>query len=467
VDNIYKLIFILILIAYSNIAAADTYPAVTGYQNPNTGVHYGSLSAACTSIGTQWVPDDDGLRCKSTDSFGNVTYRTNMTYSSCPAGGSLSGSTCIDAPVCDAGLERNLTTGICEAPAECPAGQFRNTNPVTGCQAPTCPSSSSTVNFSPVFDPDGQHYTCQSFDVQQCTPPETDNGYGICGVAECLTSEVLNPSTGVCQVPPNCASAERYDASSNSCVLRPLECPGNSHPNTANDQCLPNAPLACPSGQHDDGTYNCIADDVSACNSNQQAGMINGTPQCITKPNLDTAQQAAEDAAQNFVQKSTDLKSAATANQSAQTALAANPSDSALQSAATGAAAELETARAEAEKASSEAMAAAQAVQSDYLNSIDQTLKGEKAKDDADRKAGFGEVPDSDVLTETPWEVSTGTISNTSGSCPAAETMNTGSVGAITISYQPMCDFASMVRPLIIAFAWLSAALISYGAVKG
>lgn len=47
------------------------------------------------------------------------------------------------------------------------------------------------------------------------------------------------------------------------------------------------------------------------------------------------------------------------------------------------------------------------------------------------------------------------------GSCPAPIT-----VKGITWSYQPICDFATAIRPLIIGFAWLSFAFIVAGTVR-
>lgn len=49
------------------------------------------------------------------------------------------------------------------------------------------------------------------------------------------------------------------------------------------------------------------------------------------------------------------------------------------------------------------------------------------------------------------------------GSCPADVTT---SAFGITFSYQPFCDFATAIRPLIIGFAWLSFAFIVAGTVR-
>jgi len=44
--------------------------------------------------------------------------------------------------------------------------------------------------------------------------------------------------------------------------------------------------------------------------------------------------------------------------------------------------------------------------------------------------------------------------------------MNLKTGGSITMSYQPYCDFASGINPLIITFAWLSAGLLVIGGGK-
>ncbi|MDD2609640.1 MAG: virulence factor TspB C-terminal domain-related protein [Giesbergeria sp.] len=50
------------------------------------------------------------------------------------------------------------------------------------------------------------------------------------------------------------------------------------------------------------------------------------------------------------------------------------------------------------------------------------------------------------------------------GSCPAPRTINIASAGrSYELSFQPLCDFANGVRPIIIALAWLSATLSFVG----
>ncbi|MDD4972597.1 MAG: virulence factor TspB C-terminal domain-related protein [Paludibacter sp.] len=125
-----------------------------------------------------------------------------------------------------------------------------------------------------------------------CAPPKFYNLFGVCEIPECPTSQVSNINTGACQTPPTCSYTEHYDNATNSCVLNPLSCPTHSHANSTNDACLPDAPLACPNGQHDDGNYHCVADDVAACKKNQQSGYINNVLQCIPRTNKHETNQA-------------------------------------------------------------------------------------------------------------------------------------------------------------------------------
>lgn len=53
------------------------------------------------------------------------------------------------------------------------------------------------------------------------------------------------------------------------------------------------------------------------------------------------------------------------------------------------------------------------------------------------------------------------------GQCMADKTLSMATMGkSITFTYKPICDLASMVRPLILALAWLLAGWIMVGAVK-
>lgn len=78
--------------------------------------------------------------------------------------------------------------------------------------------------------------------------------------------------------------------------------------------------------------------------------------------------------------------------------------------------------------------------------------------------ADFGTPPAPDSLSTLEVPVNpTVTPIGGAGSCPADVT--TSHFG-ITWSYQPICDFADAIRPLIIGFAWLAFAYIVAGTVR-
>lgn len=76
----------------------------------------------------------------------------------------------------------------------------------------------------------------------------------------------------------------------------------------------------------------------------------------------------------------------------------------------------------------------------------------------------YGQTPAAEPLNTLEVPVSpTVTPVGGAGSCPADITT---SIYGLTWSYQPICDFASAIRPLIIGFAWLAFAYIVAGTVR-
>lgn len=54
-----------------------------------------------------------------------------------------------------------------------------------------------------------------------------------------------------------------------------------------------------------------------------------------------------------------------------------------------------------------------------------------------------------------------------SGSCPAPMSLNLGIINrTVEVSYQPFCDFLDMIRPLVIAGAWLLSAFMYVGVLR-
>lgn len=67
--------------------------------------------------------------------------------------------------------------------------------------------------------------------------------------------------------------------------------------------------------------------------------------------------------------------------------------------------------------------------------------------------------------TEVPLSITPDGGFPTGGQCPADKVMNILG-GSYALSMQPMCDFAVAIRPLLIGFAWLSAAMLFLGIAR-
>lgn len=301
--------------------------------------------------------------------------------------------------------------------------------------------------------------TC--YQPKECAYPESDNGNNICANNQCPVGQNRNPVSNVCQVSPVCGATESINSVTNLCELNKLSCPKNTHANTANDACLANAPLVCPSGQHDDGSYQCVSNDPQKCKSNQVAGFINGIPQCISQTNVfdkyanNTAKDltaAAAVVAKNAAQVTADNAAAA---------LAADPTNQTKINADTAAKSGLQVAVSGNNTAKDAANVAKDDLQNAALKSIAESTKEMNDRGKADALAGFGSAPASDT---TGTKIITASVSSSvgSGSCPAPVSMAL-SFKTINFSFDYLCEFAGMISGLIVALAWLAAARIIFG----
>lgn len=406
-DHIYKLIFV-ILIALSTQSFADTYPAQP-YTAEMQCSDYGGISAGYNA--DQW----SGLKCTKAG-FPNSFMFDQL---SCPSGGSLSGTSCLNAPPCDAGIVRDPSTGQC--PAEPPV-------------------------------------VCQY-------PEARDALLNVCAMPECTPTTEWNYQTEQCETPPVCASSEAYNAYTFQCELKKLHCPIHSHANTANDVCLPDPPLGCPVGLHDDGTYTCVADDAVGCRSDQVKGYINGIPQCIAKTNHDEATAELLRQKQLEATAQAEYESAQSAAAVAAAALAADPTNTSLQATSDLAAA----AAIDKQTALSTAVNNAELAQQDSdtasLKSIAQSTKELADRDADDRAKGMGDIPTADTIGITDLQLTSIASGSSFGACPASYNITTHH-GMVTMSYQPMCDFAQKISPLVLALSFLSAGLIVLGPIR-
>ena len=426
-DHVFKLVF-LFLFLFSSVSYADTYPSVYINHHDNfSSATYATVSEACTA--TNGYPSAAATYVSGVDNYCDAFWNGSPwpnggfpTYpsSSCPGGGTLNYPNCINAPPCGTGQVRNSTTGICG---------------------------------------------------MNCTPPETDNGFGQCAVKECTGGQVLNACTGACQTPVTCSSTfETYDSCTNSCVLDKLNCPTHSHANSTNDACLPDPPLACLAGQHDDGSYNCVADDAEGCSANERRGYINGKLQCIPKTDAPKAAGEAADAKKAADDAAAAAKSAQDAADAAKAARDADPTNQAKIDAYNAAQAAANAAALAAIEAASKLADA---------NAKNQTAQLTAIQENTEDSAGFLKTI-SDFFTDsyTPINepsqtvpapvtiITTPVTVGGAGTCPADIAFST-SVGSYTLSIQPLCSLASSIAPLFIAICFLISGFIVFGAVKG
>jgi hypothetical protein len=412
-----KLFVLLFALFFSFTSKADTYPASYFWAYTFT-----SQGTACSANdpgpwGTgHYVPGHNGNSyCDyyMDNDYAGDTMIIIIDYSArCNSGGYLLGNSCVEAPACLSPTVRSPESPYgCITPIECPY-------------------------------------------------PETDNGSGVCENITCPTGQNRSPTTHECQSPPTCASSENYDILTNLCFLKKLNCPGHTHANSANDQCLADPPSVCPVGQHDDGTYKCAADDVSACNSNQTSGYIFGVHQCINKPNHD--QNNADAKVSNIL-----FEAAQRSAQSASEALAANPTDTGLQAANSAAQSALSSAGFSAQAANANVAnetATSEANSSDesagFLDSINTRDQANTDQANADRAAGFGTAPTAETVGTSTVTVSGG-VGSVAGSCPAPLTLSL-SFRTITFSFDFICQFAESISALFVGLSWLGAAKIVF-----
>jgi hypothetical protein len=143
--NAFRIIFLFFI--FSGSALADTLPAVqvvTMYYawSPFTSTyHYAATPAAtCATVGTatyvySYVAPSSCTDPKQPDTMPLLISQSSLT---CPNGGTLSGSNCINVPACTAPSYRDASNA-CITPVACPAGQYNSSaslcSPVPDCNA--------------------------------------------------------------------------------------------------------------------------------------------------------------------------------------------------------------------------------------------------------------------------------------------------------------------------------------------
>ncbi len=148
----FRIIGFILLLIFNGSVFADTYPAILI-----------TKSAFCTSLNSGsniWKYRYDsgtGFYCGVYDSSNNYTgyqnFYNNSVLNTCPGGGTVSGSNCINAPACGTGQVRSLTTGLCGAPPELPDCVYPQ-NPVNAsCKYHANVAAINCLNGSVVYPP--------------------------------------------------------------------------------------------------------------------------------------------------------------------------------------------------------------------------------------------------------------------------------------------------------------------------
>jgi len=158
-----KTIAFLVFFVVSGFASADTYPANLSYYGqsffsgapgqPAILLYAYSPAGVCDALlaevktkypgcdcGTGYFTASPNCHLFRNSDHGGLGYRDVGSTYTCPSGGNLSGTSCINAPACATSQTRNATTGACESSL---AGiPLRNTG-----KPPVCSCAGNPINI--------------------------------------------------------------------------------------------------------------------------------------------------------------------------------------------------------------------------------------------------------------------------------------------------------------------------------
>lgn len=461
------------LLIFPFIVFADTYPSVVYTAEQQCIDHIGFVGSQYSgdpSLGYnagQW----SGLKCKilTNGTWTNTAFYN--AYNTCPGGGTVSGSNCINATACDAGSTRSPTTGLCEV--SCPAsGTTKTISILSEKKVNTGGDMTITIDG----DPDGSKTAYES----ECEYTYTDSDFNT--DTGCYTVPGDIPD-GMGNVPVYCAytatSTGVKDSNAQTTAVDPtVNAPGSTPvessdsgncvtDSTGNKLCASstsgpgcgtvNGTAVCPQTSGT-GTVNGQPYTVSEKN----CGMVNGKPVCVSSDlsspttigclvnggvraclNSDLTESETKGPVQTLPDGTT-VETTTTDNN-----LIGDPGGTTTKS--TGTDGTITTTKTGSDS-------------TDGKTDCDKNPEslGCKALGDMPDGTGGDEIPNETVVINALSPVS---LAGGSGSCPADLSANY--LGkTVTFSFEKPCEFASMFSPVMIAFAWLSAALIVVGPVR-
>lgn len=145
-----KIILFIFLALSAQFSSADTYPATPAYTYIYNSTQSSTLDGLCSlyinpptyatfvshEVGYSSLPD-----CEFFNSSGSLTMQLwsiqKSTNYSCPHGGTVSVTNCVDAPACPSGQSRNSTTGECQTVKSCKTDEYNDT-PDSCAKIPNC-----------------------------------------------------------------------------------------------------------------------------------------------------------------------------------------------------------------------------------------------------------------------------------------------------------------------------------------
>ncbi len=335
-------IIILAFAFFSNIAIADTYPAVSQinycavYNSQICSTSVSSVSAFCTGPLAAVLPSSYlfyGVQVLGSSSYCNFVNSSGAFVASpqvnvttvyiCPNGGTLSGTSCVNATACTVPQVRNATTGACQAPpVTCNAtpsltsigGTQTVTWQTTNTATNSCTNNSFSCNAPLVANVEMKRcdLTCSDGTTvnvsggAQCPPPVCVGGQTLntatntCQDPVCSALQVLNPATHTCINNAVCVGGQTQNTSTMPYSCNEPVCAGIQLLNTTTHMCENPPPAVCVGGQTLNTATNTCTDPVCSSGYHLNAGkicendgecplfttktMVDGVLKCATTP---------------------------------------------------------------------------------------------------------------------------------------------------------------------------------------
>ena len=464
-DTVQRLL-VVFLFSFSSVSFADTYPTVYDYGYYNGAQVYGftSYQAACSAYATlksyvSGTSDSSGV-CSLYYPAGTVSSTTSLyKRGTCPGGGSLSGSSCINAPACDIGQTRDAATGICTIPPpDCTAGQTKSLTEFS-----PAGNLSLTIGGGPTLTDGGCEYKCTE-DISR----ESANsaGYYTKHSSCTTTGKTADQSTGkAASATDALGQATDYEPAANGCAKGPDKngvirevCVSASGEGTFNG-----VPVKM------DG-INMLDKDGNVINAGSGKNCISGNGKFVCASTLADATQTITITHPDGTTQTINVNSKVQTNTT--DSKVANPDGSTTETATTTNNVEGDgnrTTTTVTDANGNKTITSTGPTDSLELEQINEGVH----KSECDKNPGSvaclkidGTVPAAEVLPVDNVSLSLNPVSmGSAGSCPAP--VSTSIKGrSISLSFEPICQIASMISPLVIALAWLVAGYMVVGVVK-